>query len=203
MKLKRLNFVMACVLMILISGTAMAQPQAPELSVTKGNWVYLSWTEVPGATGYTLTCAPMPFTGPDSLVSADMGTQLSLSGELPAGSAFYVAVQARDNTGISQYSNVESVVYDGTVLKEIIFFGRHSVRTATGDPSILAPVFSQSLPRLRRVPPGYLTPHGQEAAGLLGSYFHDYLLHEGLLTGDVGQIWLARISAPIPLSAPT
>lgn len=29
-----------------------------------------------------------------------------------------------------------------------------------------------------------MTPNGQRAAGLLGSYFRDYLLHEGLLTGD-------------------
>lgn len=175
---------MACVLMILISGTAMAQPQAPELSVTKGNWVYLSWTEVPGATGYTLTCAPMPFTGPDSLVSADMGTQLSLSGELPAGSAFYVAVQARDNTGISQYSNVESVVYDDTDLKQIIIFGRHSIRSSTADPSSLAKFSVDTYPGFGKVPTGYLTPNGQQAAGLLGAYFHDYLRHEGLLTGD-------------------
>jgi hypothetical protein len=34
------------------------------------------------------------------------------------------------------------------------------------------------------VPLGYLTPNGRQAAGLLGSYFHDYLVHEGLLTGD-------------------
>ena len=34
------------------------------------------------------------------------------------------------------------------------------------------------------VPIGYLTPNGRLAAGLLGSYFHDYLVHEGLLTGD-------------------
>ena len=37
------------------------------------------------------------------------------------------------------------------------------------------------------VPVGYLTPRGQQAAGLLGSYFHDYLLHEGLLTGDASS----------------
>jgi 4-phytase/acid phosphatase len=34
------------------------------------------------------------------------------------------------------------------------------------------------------VPVGYLTANGQQAAGLLGSYFHDYLLHEKLLTGS-------------------
>jgi 4-phytase/acid phosphatase len=31
---------------------------------------------------------------------------------------------------------------------------------------------------------GYLTPNGREAERLLGSYFRDYLLHEGLLTGN-------------------
>ena len=61
--------------------------------------MYLSWTEVAGATGYILSYAPMPFTGPASIVSVDMGTQKSVSGELPAGTAFYVAVQSRDNTG--------------------------------------------------------------------------------------------------------
>ena len=34
------------------------------------------------------------------------------------------------------------------------------------------------------VPIGYLTPNGRLAAGLLGSYFHDYLVQQGLLTGD-------------------
>jgi len=101
---------MACALMILISGTANAQPQPPMLSVTNGSWVYLSWTEVAGATGYTLSYAPMPYTGPASIVNVDMGTQKSLSGGLPAGSAYYVAVQSHDNTGLSQFSNVVSVI---------------------------------------------------------------------------------------------
>ena len=111
MKLKRYLFVMACAFMLLISATAYAQPQPPVLSITNGSWVYISWTEVSGATGYILTLAPMPYTGPASLVSLDMGTQRSLSGgELPAGSAFYVAVQSLDSSGVSQYSNVVSVI---------------------------------------------------------------------------------------------
>ncbi|MFH0997474.1 MAG: hypothetical protein V1844_18540 [Pseudomonadota bacterium] len=184
MKLKRCFFAMACAFMILISGTAMAQPQPPVLSVTNRGWVYLSWTEVAGATGYTLSYAPMPFTGPESITSVDMGTQKSLSGELPAGNAFYVAVQSRDNTGISQYSNVVSVAEDDTFLKQIIIFGRHSIRSSTSDPSSLAPYAVDTYPDFAGVPTGYLTPRGQQAAGLLGSYFHDYLLHEKLLTGD-------------------
>jgi metallophosphoesterase (TIGR03768 family) len=102
---------MICAFMLLISGTANAQPQPPVLSVTNGSWVYISWTEVSGAAGYILTLAPMPYTGPASLVSVDMGTKRSLSGgELPAGSAFYVAVQSLDSSGVSQYSNVVSVI---------------------------------------------------------------------------------------------
>ena len=111
MKLKRRFIVMACAFMLMITGMAGAQPQPPVLSVTNGSWVYLSWTEVENATGYTLTFAPMPFTDPATAVSVDMGTQKSVpGGELPVGSAFYAAVRSRDNTGFSQYSNVVSVI---------------------------------------------------------------------------------------------
>jgi len=96
-----------------------------------------------------------------------------------------------------------NAVDDGTVLKEIIFFGRHSIRTATSGTKQPGPVFSQSVPRLCRGYSRLPYQNGQRAAGLLGSYFHEYLRHEGLLTGDAVPIWLARISAPIPLSAPT
>ena len=72
---------------------------------------------------------------------------------------------------------------DGTTLKQIIIFGRHSIRSTTVDPSTLAQFSDNSYPAFVGVPTGYLTPRGQEAARLLGSYFHDYLLHEGLLTG--------------------
>jgi metallophosphoesterase (TIGR03768 family) len=110
MKFNKCFVVMVCALLLLISGSAMAQPQPPVLSVTNGSWVYLSWTEVAGATGYTLTFAPMPFTDPASIVSVDMGTQKSVSGELPAGSAFYAAVQSRDNSGVSEFSNIVSII---------------------------------------------------------------------------------------------
>ena len=73
---------------------------------------------------------------------------------------------------------------DGTTLKQIIIFGRHSIRSSTIDPSTLAQFSANPYPAFVGVPTGYLTPHGREAARLLGSYFHDYLLHEGLLTGS-------------------
>ncbi len=110
MKMKKCFWVTACVLMLWMSGTANAQPQPPVLSVTNGSWMYLSWSQVTGATGYTLSYAPMSYTGSASIVRMDMGTQNSLSGELPAGSAYYVAVQSRDSSGESDYSNVVAVI---------------------------------------------------------------------------------------------
>ncbi len=73
---------------------------------------------------------------------------------------------------------------DGTTLKQIIIFGRHSIRSSTIAPATLAQFSANTYPDFVGVPTGYLTPHGQEAARLLGSYFHDYLLHEGLLSGN-------------------
>ena len=72
---------------------------------------------------------------------------------------------------------------DGTTLKQIIIFGRHSIRSSTMDPSQLPPISVQSYPPFE-VPIGYLTPNGRQAELLLGSYYHDYLLQEGLLTGN-------------------
>ena len=72
---------------------------------------------------------------------------------------------------------------DGTVLKAILFFGRHSIRASTDAPGTLDQYSADPYPAFT-VAPGLLTPNGQQAAGLLGSYFRDYLLHEGLLTGD-------------------
>ena len=72
---------------------------------------------------------------------------------------------------------------DGTVLKQIILFGRHSIRSSVSDPAALNPYSAEPFPGFS-VAPGRLTPNGERAASLLGAYFHDYLIHEGLLTGD-------------------
>ncbi|MGB7762055.1 MAG: histidine-type phosphatase [Bryobacteraceae bacterium] len=71
---------------------------------------------------------------------------------------------------------------DPTVLKQIIIYGRHSVRSSTVPDATLAMFASQPYPDFG-VPTGYLTPHGAQAEILLGSYFRSYLLAEGLLTG--------------------
>jgi uncharacterized protein (TIGR02145 family) len=77
----------------------------PTLTVTtSGLNVSLFWTSVPNATGYTLYYAP-----PDIsyIADIDMGTETSFSVDLGDGDAFYVAVTAYNNSGSSEYSNIE------------------------------------------------------------------------------------------------
>jgi 4-phytase/acid phosphatase len=71
---------------------------------------------------------------------------------------------------------------DNTVLKQIIIFGRHSVRSAAAPSNVISVFASQPYPDFG-VPTGYLTPHGAQASVLLGRYFRDYLRAEGLLSG--------------------
>ncbi len=72
---------------------------------------------------------------------------------------------------------------DDTVLKQIILFGRHGVRSAAFPSSTLATLAVRPYPDFG-VPTGYLTLHGAKAEYLLGNYYREYLLSEGLLTGD-------------------
>src|ERR1035441_1334697 len=73
---------------------------------------------------------------------------------------------------------------DGTILKQIIIFGRHSIRAPTSDTNELNLNSADPFPIFVGVPTGYLTPNGRLAAGLMGTYFHDYLVYEGLVEGD-------------------
>ena len=92
----------------MVGGVALAL-EAPTLTVyTSGTTVYSSWTSVAGATGYTLSYAPSPYTGPDSIKKIPLGTQTRISASLWVGAAFYVAVQAYDNVESSGYSNIGS-----------------------------------------------------------------------------------------------
>ncbi|MDH3998351.1 MAG: hypothetical protein OET90_05875 [Desulfuromonadales bacterium] len=113
MKKLFVNVLLSCCSMLLLGGQAFAVPQAPVLSVgTTGNNVAAQWSEVAGATGYTLFYAPSPFAGEETIKSLDMGTNLYFSGDLPTGAAFFVAVSAYDATGTSGYSNIQQFVID-------------------------------------------------------------------------------------------
>ena len=88
---------------------------APVINVTtSGTTVSLSWTSVAGATGYTLSYAPYPYTGPDSIGNIPMGTETSMSASLWDGAAFFVALQAYDSVESSGYSNIELFTIDSS-----------------------------------------------------------------------------------------
>jgi len=83
-----------------------ASTSAPGLSTAvTGASVTISWTAVAQATGYILYYAPFPAQSP--IGSLDVGALTSLSGELPSGTAFYVAVQPYSASGpMDIFSNV-------------------------------------------------------------------------------------------------
>ena len=102
----------------LVGGISLAL-EAPTLTVsTAGTTLSLSWTSVAGATGYTLSYAPAPYTGPDTIGSIPMGTQTSWSATLWEGAAYFVAVQAYDSVGSSVYSNIEYFAIDSSLLNQ-------------------------------------------------------------------------------------
>ncbi|MGO9374135.1 MAG: hypothetical protein ACLQBD_18860 [Syntrophobacteraceae bacterium] len=72
---------------------------------------------------------------------------------------------------------------DGTTLKQIIVFGRHSIRSSTTSQGDLEQYAVQLYPDFG-VATGCLTPNGSTAENLLGAYYRQYLLQEGLLTGN-------------------
>ena len=96
--------------LVSLSSPVMAVPSPPILSVVvTDTGVTFSWSAVNGATGYFLSYAPSPYTGPASIVTLNAGASNMLSADLTPGAAFLTAVQAQDSTGLSVYSNVEEV----------------------------------------------------------------------------------------------
>ena len=90
--------IILCVFLVtfLVGGISLAL-EAPTLTVsTAGTTLSLSWTSVAGATGYTLSYAPAPYTGPDTIGSIPMGTQTSWSATLWEGAAYDAAGQWTD-----------------------------------------------------------------------------------------------------------
>ena len=78
----------------------------------------------------------------------------------------------------------QTATNDGTTLKQIIIFGRHSIRSSTVDLALLQPFAVDVYPPLFKVATGCLTANGVTAENLLGTYYSQYLSYEGLLTGN-------------------
>jgi len=72
---------------------------------------------------------------------------------------------------------------DDTQLKQVIIFGRHSVRAPVAPNSYLNQFSKQLFPDFG-VAAGILTPNGEKLETILGGYYRQWLTQEGLLTGN-------------------
>ena len=72
---------------------------------------------------------------------------------------------------------------DDTQLKQVIIFGRHSVRASVAPNSFLNTFSAQQFPDFG-VDAGILTPNGEKLETILGGYYRAWLTQEGLLTGN-------------------
>ncbi|QOY91513.1 histidine-type phosphatase [Paludibaculum fermentans] len=72
---------------------------------------------------------------------------------------------------------------DDTKLRQVIIFGRHSVRAPVAPNSTLDTFAARPFP-VSSVGPGILTANGAKLESLLGAYYRLWLTKEGLLTGN-------------------
>jgi 4-phytase / acid phosphatase len=88
---------------------------------------------------------------------------------------------------------LEAQPVDDTQLKQVIIFGRHSVRSPYAPNSTISPFAVQPYPTFTAAPPppsiplpayGYLTVNGAALETILGGYYRQWLTKEGLLTGN-------------------
>jgi len=81
-----------------------------QLSIeVSGNNVLIHWTSLNEATGYRLYYAPIPSADPISTI--DMQQALTISGELPSGAAFYVAIEPyNENGSLPILSNIAELI---------------------------------------------------------------------------------------------
>lgn len=113
MKIYSLSLI-CIVLYSLNSGSYAAVPDAPNLSIiTQDQLVKMSWTPLADASGYTLHYAPKPYTGADSVLTADLGLSTEISAKLSRGLSFYVAIEAYNQDGKGPYSNVRDFKITG------------------------------------------------------------------------------------------
>lgn len=72
---------------------------------------------------------------------------------------------------------------DDSTLQFALVFSRHGVRSPTKTNDAYNLYASQNFPDWS-VPPGYLTAHGAQLMTIMGSYYRQYFVQQGLLTGD-------------------
>ena len=95
-----------------------------------------------------------------------------LAGCLATASAF--------TTNVSSFAQA---AVDNTTLKFALVFSRHGVRPPTKTNDNYNLYASQNFPNWS-VAPGYLTVHGAQLMTILGGYYRQYFIQQGLLTGN-------------------
>ena len=90
---------------------------------------------------------------------------------------------------------------DTTILKQVIIFGRHAVRTPVVPDSLLNTFSAQTFPAFAASGLAVITPNGQTNETLLGGYFRAWLTQEKLLTGndasDSALVYVRANNAPL------
>ena len=105
---KKLIPLAIAILLLCLTAQSWAAPAAPTMTYkTNGLGITVTWTKVPEATNYTLYYATHPFMSGGFVGSSDRGNETSFSVELPANASYYIAVRAKNESGESDYSNIE------------------------------------------------------------------------------------------------
>jgi len=90
---------------------------------------------------------------------------------------------------------------DSTILKQVIIFGRHGVRTPVVPASTLNSFSAQPFPVFSASGQAVITPNGRSNETLLGGYFRAWLTQEKLLTGnddsDAASVYVRANNAPL------
>ena len=90
--------------------TELLPPEAPVLTYEMtGNILSLSWSSVTYADTYSLSYAPSPYEGVETINTINMGQNTSAQYSLPSGTSFFIAVQAYNSKGLSPYSSIVEV----------------------------------------------------------------------------------------------
>ena len=90
--------------------TELLPPEAPFLTYEMtGNVLSLSWSSVIYADTYSLSYAPSPYEGVETINTINMGQNTSAQYSLPSGTSFFIAVQAYNSKGLSPYSSIVEV----------------------------------------------------------------------------------------------
>lgn len=90
---------------------------------------------------------------------------------------------------------------DNTILKQVIIFGHHAVRTPVATAAVMNSFSALPFPTFAAPGQAMITPNGKTNETLLGNYFRQWLTQEKLLTGndtaDAAFVYVRANNAPL------